>query len=428
MKLSRITAILVAYFVILSAHADTCQEQRSEVVTITYVVDVFPDPDDPNAVDILHTDIDFAHTCTLNPPADWQIADPPIGWNPNISHDDGPFPNVDRHIPTTDARIYLNPNARLPIEQIPPQFSFLGIDPNMDEYFWFLPENQQTGILYIGWSAENMTQDDRDRVCHWDPNDPLDRVTFAAQWIELRVREVRGPEGGHFSIWPSGSTIPWISTFDQGLDQEDAYYFPVGGHTHTNQGFSKPGVYEVDYQGRFMTHDPVHTLITPIGGEQVAAGGEFDIAWKTEGDSQGVRLDYQFLQSDGSFSAWTLIEDSIATDPNAVANTYVWVAPADLESDVVRIRISDASNKCPDDVADGTIRVAPCDVELPGDIYVDCVVDILDLLRLVQWWLEDNCDQTQNCQNADITRDSLVDFRDFGNIVVDWLTKPYDES
>ena len=43
-------------------------------------------------------------------------------------------------------------------------------------------------------------------------------------------------------------TRVYMSTYNEGTSQEDAYYITDTSHTHVNWGFSKPGYYEIDFE------------------------------------------------------------------------------------------------------------------------------------------------------------------------------------
>jgi hypothetical protein len=60
---------------------------------------------------------------------------------------------------------------------------------------------------------------------------------------------------------------------------------------------------------------------------------------------------------------------------------------------------------------------------LKSDLDGDCYVDYLDLDAMVYYWLNDDCDETNNyCGMTDFEpRDGVVDFFDFSDFAMQWL-------
>ncbi len=97
------------------------------------------------------------------------------------------------------------------------------------EPIWVLPASQREGILNLGISAEE---------------NPFG--VFEGP-LEVRLLSVDGP--GHFFLWQAevGSLRFWMNSKD-GLDSNDAFPQPVGGHSHLDWGFSTSGVYRLTLQ------------------------------------------------------------------------------------------------------------------------------------------------------------------------------------
>jgi surface-anchored protein len=168
---------------------------------------------------------------------------------PDVDGDDGTFP-------TTGATLYGNTGARVTLGTIPPQFAFIGATPNQP--FWVLPQGQSPGVIYLGIAADNMTTGDRNELVDWNPGDPRGGANVARKWIEVRLIDLRGPSGGHFSLWQTGSggqVTAYMSTFNGGVDPTDRVHVQAGGHAHFNWGFTQPGLYELDVQLRTFTDD-----------------------------------------------------------------------------------------------------------------------------------------------------------------------------
>jgi hypothetical protein len=70
-------------------------------------------------------------------------------------------------------------------------------------------------------------------------------------------------------------------------------------------------------------------------------------------------------------------------------------------------------------------KTAPetCNTTIPGDVYFDCRINLLDVAVLVEQWLEEDCGAGNDwCQEADVQpRDGNVNLLDFSQIAEHWL-------
>ncbi|HBM77506.1 MAG TPA: hypothetical protein DD438_05305, partial [Verrucomicrobiales bacterium] len=127
------------------------------------------------------------------------------------------------------------------------QWDFLGVAGN--EEVWLIPQ-AFTPLIWPGWRSEGAFA----RYFNGDS-----RLGFSAPFVKISLEGISysGLGDGYFSMWSNqtgGVTKTWISSAD-GLTEEDAYYFS-SGHSHTNIGFSDPGVYRVDYiASGFLSND-----------------------------------------------------------------------------------------------------------------------------------------------------------------------------
>lgn len=224
---------------------ETCFMVTSERFTLHFEVDSWPDLNDANALDIHHTDIDIPFTSQ--------------GWDIMVSHD---YPHPDTQILPEDAVIFVNPHAHTtaPVSE---KFSFLGVttqDPNI----WILPQNEPSGVLWLGW---NTSRSDQNRLCLWTPQDS--RAQPSAKWHRVDLTGFSGPENGHFSLWNTlamGEFRVWMSTYENGIDITDSYYILSPAHSHINWGFTKPGSYDIDFHvSTFYTCDG--DLVADISGD-----------------------------------------------------------------------------------------------------------------------------------------------------------------
>ncbi len=135
----------------------------------------------------------------------------------------------------------VNSNARTTMPSSS-TYSFIGGTPG--QQIWVLPQQQNPNLLYAGSESLAITPG---TFAAYIPNDPRVPQSVAFPWLKVQVTAVHGP--GQFSMWQDGNPDPtvWVSTAD-GLDSSDAIYIPVDGHIHYDWGFTKPGLYEIDFQ------------------------------------------------------------------------------------------------------------------------------------------------------------------------------------
>jgi surface-anchored protein/LPXTG-motif cell wall-anchored protein len=150
------------------------------------------------------------------------------------------------------------------------QLAFLG-KPG-DEIF-LLPQQQQAGILWTGWSTEELH---------------ADQVSGPVTW---RLTKVDGP--GAFGIFTTGSFGDSSVLFNSTDGLPDSHSVPLGTHAHANWGFAKQGVYRLTFEvtaklsnGQSVTDTATYTFtagdadpndVTPsgagTGGSSDAGGG-----------------------------------------------------------------------------------------------------------------------------------------------------------
>ena len=101
------------------------------------------------------------------------------------------------------------------------------------------------------------------------------------RWFEMRLRDVRGPAHAHFAMWQAdglSAPVAFVSTHDGGITEDDVLYISDASHIHMNWGFTRAGLYEVDFQ--------VSTLLrceewltadwAPLGNEFYNGDGKVD--------------------------------------------------------------------------------------------------------------------------------------------------------
>ena len=248
--------VLILVFAATSTPAlaeEHCTLISSDITTFYFGVETpIPDPDHPITIDFFHTDIEVTFTQT--------------GWDIAVASDEPDSPLGEITVEPAEALLYVNANARITLSSIPNGFEFIGAKPG--ETFWVLPQTEGTGALPLGLCAE---QADISRLCDWNPGD--DRgANIADKWFEVKVVAVRGPADANFSMWQADAIHPpvvFVSTAVGGLTDDDVFYISAGSHSHLNWGFTKPGIYEIDFRiSTVCKCDAALTAdVAPIGNE-----------------------------------------------------------------------------------------------------------------------------------------------------------------
>lgn len=106
------------------------------------------------------------------------------------------------------------------------QWDFMGV--GAGSTIWVLPQTFNPNLLYLGIVAEE-----------------IDSGIFDNNEVFWNLKSLSGP--GHFSVWQSdtfGNPLVRMASSD-GFSSADRFTVPVGGHQHTNFGFTAEGFYEV---------------------------------------------------------------------------------------------------------------------------------------------------------------------------------------
>lgn len=128
-----------------------------------------------------------------------------------------------------------------------------------DEIF-LLPQQQQAGILWTGWSTEELR---------------ADQVTGPVTW---RLTKVDGP--GAFGIFTTGSFGESTVIFNSTDGLPDNHSVGLGTHAHANWGFAKQGVYRLTFattaklrDGRTVNDTEVYTFAVGDADPNTATPG-----------------------------------------------------------------------------------------------------------------------------------------------------------
>lgn len=123
-------------------------------------------------------------------------------------------------------------------------FSALGAAPG--EAVWILPQVSSPPITFLGYRTEDL--------------DASAFFSFGGNaFLDLKVLEVRGSgpdRGGYFTAYQqAGLGAPDFQfTSANGLDNGDAVTVPMGAHAHYSWAFTKPGEYQVTFEGSGVTN------------------------------------------------------------------------------------------------------------------------------------------------------------------------------
>lgn len=184
------------------------------------------------------------------------------GWTAGLHHDDSgqTYEPADTVLYASTAAYPAGSGISRPAGST---WDFIGV--GAGETFYFFPQNQQSGILWPGFSSE---ETDPGTLASYAETDP--RVSSgAAPWITVQLTDVQyyGEGDGAFSLWSTGtfgSPTVWMSTANGGITASDKFLFLEGGHTHMNWGFGDIGFYELTFTVSAFLNDG---LMTPVSSE-----------------------------------------------------------------------------------------------------------------------------------------------------------------
>ena len=154
---------------------------------------------------------------------------------------------------------------------------------------------------------------------------------------------------------------------------------------HTND-LSIPGIYQPDDVWSYAVR-PRPIVLSPNGGENLAAAGSYTITWKTQ---QGADLDTVTIEySTDNGQNWQTVESVEDTgSPQDGLARYTWNPLPVTDSNQCLIRIGDPLDVAISDTSDETFTIFQCRKQLRADLNGDCYVNFLDIAILAGDWLE----------------------------------------
>jgi len=147
-----------------------------------------------------------------------------------------------------------------------------------------------------------------------------------------------------------------------------------------------PGIYQPDDVWSYAVR-PGPIILSPNGGENLAATSPYTITWKTQ---QGADLDTVTIEySTDNGQSWQTIETVVNTgSPQDALRRYTWDPLPVADSNQCLVRIGDPLDVAISDTSDETFTIFQCTKQLKGDLNGDCYVDFLDIAILAGDWLE----------------------------------------
>jgi surface-anchored protein len=123
------------------------------------------------------------------------------------------------------------------------QWGFLGTTAGSP--VWIMPQSlvPGSGDASPGIAAEEVAEGTFASYLESDS-----RVGYSSPFVKLNLAGIRGPAGGHLSVFQTGfdgQPVVWMATSD-GITDQDAVWTTEGSHDHYSWAFSKPGLYEID--------------------------------------------------------------------------------------------------------------------------------------------------------------------------------------
>jgi hypothetical protein len=97
---------------------------------------------------------------------------------------------------------------------------------------WFLPQSSDPDKPFLGFGLEDLTASDWNGALTWN------------------LVGMTAPAGGSFALWQNdafGNPTAFMSTVD-GISTADSFSQVAGGHEHFNLGFTREGIFELQFR------------------------------------------------------------------------------------------------------------------------------------------------------------------------------------
>jgi surface-anchored protein len=207
----------------------------------------------------LHVDLDLEFTPPVGTPGPGNLG----AWDVGIADETNAIRYATTGAPgaTNWAQLFVGFNT-LTNRSANPVFNFIGVGPSQP--FYYLPQSQIPGRLYLGVGAEDNDPGATNAPITYRLTDPrvnqptgTDPNANLAPWLRLQLLSMTGPAGGQFSMWNGDASFVaqsnqgvnqvWMATSD-GITAADSLFVVNGSHLHLNWAFTEPGVYDLVFQ------------------------------------------------------------------------------------------------------------------------------------------------------------------------------------
>ncbi len=264
-----------------------------------------------------------------------------------------------------------SPNSVENVENVKIEYSINGAaswntiietTPNNGIYFWqSLPnENSANCLIRVSDAVDGVP---------FDINDAVFSI-FSTLPQEIKVLSPNGGEG-----WAAGSfqDIKWTSkdvslvkieyTIDNGVTwnsivestPSDGFYtweqLPTGAATNCRVKISDAtdgSPADMSNELFSITPEPSINLTSPNGGETLQSGSSINITWTSENIAQ-IKIEYTI----NGGAEWKLIADNIES-----TGTYTWENIPNVNSNQVKVKISDADDGAPSDISEKNLSIS----------------------------------------------------------------------
>ncbi|PIQ07684.1 MAG: hypothetical protein COW71_15770 [Ignavibacteriales bacterium CG18_big_fil_WC_8_21_14_2_50_31_20] len=257
------------------------------------------------------------------------------------------------------------------VEDVKIEYSFNGgaswntiieTTPNNGIYFWSLVPNVNSTqcLIRVSDAADSVPFDFNDA--------PFSIFTSLPQEINITA-----PNGGE--TWASGTSqiISWNSkdvslvkieyTIDNGVNwstivestQSDGFYsweqIPAIAATNCRVRISDASdgsPSDMSSELFSISPEPNINLISPNGGETLQSGSSINITWNSTNVAK-IRIDYTI----NGGAEWKLIANNVES-----SGSYTWENIPDVNSNQVKIKISDANDGIPSDISESNLSIS----------------------------------------------------------------------
>jgi hypothetical protein len=176
--------------------------------------------------------------------------------------------------PSGQAFVHVDASAET-LRSASSSFDFVGVGPG--EPYYRITASQTPGLVYLGNAAYGVSSS---AVDLYNANtESGGRVNGNGRWVRLNLHSVDGP--GHYSAWSNslGGPVRFFSTAQSGTapSETDTLWLVAGGHSHFNHGFTRRGLYRVNYLPAAYLNDNNSATLGPNSQASEPIGVYFNV-------------------------------------------------------------------------------------------------------------------------------------------------------